>query len=83
MPKQDQAPTSETIDHDGDTWRVLSKGVTRADGKTMLHLASTTRSRQQRNGSCPIQICDWVDLRDPITAFYDDRSKGPHSALAK
>lgn len=49
-----------TIKHDGDTWRILSEGTTR-DGKTYCHLASTTRSRQQRNGAVPVQICDWID----------------------
>lgn len=50
-----------TINHDGDTWRVIGIGAT-SDGKTFLHLASTTRFRKQRNGNCPIQICDWISL---------------------
>ena len=72
--------TTETIEHDGDTWRILAKGVTRADGYTLCHLASTTRGRQQRNGFNPVQINDWVDLRDHITAYYSDRSHGCHAA---
>lgn len=52
-----------TIKHDGDTWRIVSEGKTREDGKTFCHLASTTRGRQQRNGFNPVQINDWVDLR--------------------
>lgn len=55
----------QIIQHDGDTWRVLSKGVKRDDGKTFCHLASTLRSRQQRNGTAPIQISDWIDLPVP------------------
>lgn len=49
-----------TIKHDGDTWRILSEGATR-DGKTYCHLASTTRSRQQKNGPVPVQMGDWID----------------------
>jgi len=49
-----------TIEHDGDTWRLLATGATR-DGRTMCHLASTTRFTQQRNGAMPIQICDWLE----------------------
>lgn len=49
-----------TINHDGDTWRVVGIG-TRRDGKVYCHLASTTRSRKQRNGNNPIQIADWID----------------------
>lgn len=49
-----------TINHDGDTWRILSKGATR-DGKTYCHLASTTRFQQQKNGKVPVQMGDWID----------------------
>jgi hypothetical protein len=52
--------TSGTVQWDGDTWRVLALGVEREDGKVYAHLASTTRSRQQRNGACPIMIGDWL-----------------------
>ena len=52
----------EQIKLDGDTWNILSKGVTRADGKTYCHLANTTRFIKQRNGQRPIQICDWIQL---------------------
>lgn len=48
-----------TIEHDGDTWRVLGKGAER-EGKTLCHLASTTRGRQQKNGWSPVQMCDWI-----------------------
>lgn len=48
------------IEHEGDTWKILSEGASR-DGKVMCHLASTTRERQQRNGRYPIQMCDWID----------------------
>ncbi|UOF79759.1 N-6 DNA methylase [Caudoviricetes sp.] len=46
---------------DGDTWRVVNVGF-EADGKIYLHLASTTRFRQQRNGQCPVQIADWFSI---------------------
>ena len=48
------------IELDGDTWSILAEGATR-DGKTYCHLASTTRSRQQRNGAVPLQMGDWID----------------------
>lgn len=41
----------------------------------MCHLASTTRSTQQRNGSMPIQICDWLEsekLRPQETQEQED-----------
>lgn len=49
-----------TIQHDNDTWNILSQGAAR-DGKVFCHLASTTQFRQQRNGKNPVQICDWID----------------------
>lgn len=52
----------QQIQHDGDMWNVLSTGVTREDGKTFCHLASTTRFVKQRNGQRPVQVCDWVAL---------------------
>ena len=48
------------IEHDGDTWNVLSTGAER-DGKIYAHLASTTRISKQRNGDNPVQIGDWID----------------------
>jgi hypothetical protein len=47
------------ISYDGDTWFVLGVGTVR-DGKTFVHLASTTRSFCQRNGNYPVQINDWI-----------------------
>ena len=53
-----------TFQHDhiittrGDTWRVVGIGIER-DGATLLHLASATRSRQQRNGGVPVQTTGW------------------------
>ncbi len=52
--------TEQTIQYEGDTWRVLARGITREDGATFCHLASTSRGRQQRNGWCPVQMCDWI-----------------------
>lgn len=49
-----------TIKYEGDTWQILAKGASR-DGKTYVHLASTTRFRHQKNGKVPVQMCDWVD----------------------
>ncbi len=55
------------IQHDNDTWRLLSEGATR-DGKVYCHLASTTRGRQQRNGWYPLQIADWIDQQVILSA---------------
>ena len=51
--------THPTIKHLNDTWKILSVGA-RKDGRVYLHLASTTTFRKQRNGECPVQICDWL-----------------------
>ena len=48
------------INHDGDTWRVLSEGAYR-DGMFYCHLASTTKF--QKDGKTPIQIGDWVSSK--------------------
>jgi hypothetical protein len=86
-----------TINHDGDTWKVLGEGATR-DGKVYCHLASTTRGRQQRNGWYPIQMGDWIEAdhllsaaiqqeeaarRSHITQYYADRANSGMAALAK
>ena len=41
-----------------DVWRVVGIGLER-EGATFLHLASTTRFRQQRNGAVPVQTTGW------------------------
>jgi hypothetical protein len=51
----------KTIKHDNDIWRIVSVGAER-DGLVYLHLASTTKFRQQRNGQRPIQMCDWLPV---------------------
>lgn len=45
------------IEHDGDTWRVLSTGIVTGD-KTLCHLASLTRN--QWNSERPMMISDIV-----------------------
>ena len=45
------------IEHDGDTWRVLSTGIVSGD-KTLCHLASLTRN--QWNSERPLMISDMV-----------------------
>lgn len=45
-----------TAAFDGDVWKVIGVGVTDADGFVFLHLASTTRFCQQRNGKVPVQM---------------------------
>lgn len=46
--------------YDGDVWAIAGVGTER-DSQTYLHLVSTTRFRQQRNGPYPIQACCFVD----------------------
>lgn len=49
----------QTITVDGDTWRVVAVG--RSEGSsTYVHLASTTRGQQQRNGFRPAQVAGWL-----------------------
>ena len=51
------------IEHDGDTWKVLASGEDR-DGKTRVHLASTTRNQpRQKNGINPVQRMEWIDTK--------------------
>ena len=52
-----------TVTVDGDTWKVIAVGAVR-DDSVYCHLASTTRSRKQRNGDNPIQACDFVSFDD-------------------
>jgi hypothetical protein len=56
----------DIIKHDGDTWRVLSLGRVREDGKVYAHLASTTRGVYQRNGFRPIQAGDWISNEEVV-----------------
>jgi hypothetical protein len=50
----------DRIEHDGDTWEIVGLGVL-VDGKRYVHLSSTTRFRQQKNGRNPVQSCDWIE----------------------
>jgi len=50
----------DTIEYDGDTYKVLAVGWTNEDGLTCLHLASTTRFVTQRNGKRPCMIVVWL-----------------------
>lgn len=52
----------DTVETDGDTWTVVNVGASR-DGKTYLHLMSTTRFVHQKNGKRFAQIADWFDSR--------------------
>jgi len=47
------------INHDGDTWRVLSTGAYR-DGMFYCHLL---RIRPQKNSQTPIQIGEWISSK--------------------
>jgi hypothetical protein len=51
---------AQQVDRDGDRWNIAGVGVTDDQGRVYCHLASTTRFRQQRNGRCPVQSCDWI-----------------------
>lgn len=71
--------TLPTIQHDGDTWHILGTGATR-DGKVYCNLNSTTRGRQQKNGWCPIGMCDWIDEKAVLSAFmqHEERQRQAH-----
>ena len=58
---EDTMQANQTINLDGDTWRIVSVGATDDQGRVYVHLASETRFQVQRNGRRPIQISDWVD----------------------
>ena len=49
----------QTIEHNGDTWKILGLGIER-DGEIYAHLASTTRGTRQKNGFYPMQSCDFI-----------------------
>lgn len=51
-----------TVEHDGDTWHVLSTGRVREDGKVFAHLSSTTRGSHAKNGVHPLQINDHIEM---------------------
>lgn len=70
------------IEHDGDTWNIVAEGVTR-DGKTLCHLASTTRFRQQKSGPYPIQISDWIENERILSAAmrHEEESRRLSGAL--
>jgi hypothetical protein len=68
-----------TINHDGDTWRIVGQGAMR-EGKIYCHLASTTKGVQQKNGWNPMQICDWVDA-DLILSCAMQREEIMRTAL--
>ena len=60
--------TKYLITLDGDEWTVVSAGAVDNSTKTIyLHLKSTTRFRQQKNGKVPVQIADWL----PISLFEE------------
>ena len=57
---QARSANKRVITHDGKEWYVTGEGAER-DGKTFLHLSSTSEGRIQANGWYPVQINDWVD----------------------
>lgn len=52
----------DKVETDGDIWTVVNVGACR-DGKTYLHLMSTTRVFHQKNGKRFAQIADWFASR--------------------
>jgi predicted RNA methylase len=67
-----------TVEHDGDTWYVLSTGDERENGDLMMHLSSATRGRKQNNGVMPVQMSTWLprtaksDYNDWVRGQYRD-----------
>ena len=64
------------IEHEGETWKLLSRGISR-NGKVYCHLASTTRFTEQRNGRLPMQIGDWIDA-EVIARAQEQRFPSGH-----
>lgn len=64
------------IEHDGDTWRVLSTGIVSGD-KTLCHLASLTRN--QWNSERPVMISDMVPTSKLVRR--DAKPAAKHPAL--
>lgn len=72
-----------TVEHDGDTWHVLSTGARRDDGKVMAHLSSTTRGTHAKNGVHPVQVQDYIDPpanEDAPAAKEQAKTEEPDSA---
>lgn len=51
--------------HD-DEWRVLAVGTYHEKRGHFLHMASTTRTRRQRNGVVPVQVAMFVKRSDLV-----------------
>ena len=51
----------DIVEVDGDTWVVIGQGDVREE-KVYLHLRSTTRFRQAKNGKHWFQIGDWFPV---------------------
>lgn len=64
------------IEHDGDTWRVLSTGIV-SGSKTLCHLASLTRN--QWNSDRPMMISDMVPTSKLVRR--DAKPAAKHPAL--
>lgn len=62
------------IEHDGDTWRVLSTGIVSGD-KTLCHLASLTRN--QWNSERPMMISDMVPTSKLVRRDAKPATKHP------
>lgn len=62
------------IEHDGDTWRVLSTGIVSGD-KTLCHLASLTRN--QWNSERPMMISDMVPTSKLVRRGAKPATKHP------
>lgn len=60
--KASQLKIDSLISFLGDVWRVVNLGATNADGHVYMHLASTTRGTQQKNGFYAIQMADYINL---------------------
>ncbi len=48
---------------EGEVWNVAGIGaIDREAGKIWVHLSSTTRFRQQKNGKVPVQMLDQLPI---------------------
>jgi hypothetical protein len=48
------------VSYENDIYKIIGVGG-ELDGQTYVHLASTTKGRQQKNGFYPNQLCGYVE----------------------
>ncbi len=53
----------QQITWEGEVWNIVNLGaIDQEAGKIWVHLSSTTRFRQQKNGKVPVQMLDQLPI---------------------